>query len=174
MKKPPNYLVEHDQTKILTDKIQAKVKEIFAVLVTNTKTLTDAGTFSALQSAVIEDVPAGVGVVRVAATYHLRAQLPPLYKQKKQNNETVPNEAPYPKDTLGMIELTVNIPLFGQIKANGRVHPSATSIFPSDLVINSEGAVGSLWFTDALSILDKVKDMNLLSAPQMNLTFEPW
>ncbi len=174
MKKVPNYLVEHDQTKILTDKIQAKVKDIFADLVTNAKTLTNAGTFSALQSAIIEDVPSDVGVVRVAATYHLRTQLPALYKQQKQAGEVVPNEAPFSKETKGVIELTINIPLFGQIKAQARVHPSQNAVFPADLTINSEGSVGSLWYTDAVTILDKVKALNLLSAPQMNEVFEDW
>ncbi len=172
--KIPNYMVEHDQTFILSENIREKVRSIFTDLVTNTKALTDAGTYSALQSTIIEDVPADVGVVRVAATYHLRASIPAIYKQKKQNNEVVPDTAPYSKETCGVIELTINIPLFGQIKAHARIHPSATNVFPSDLTINSEGSVGSLWYMDAIDILDKVKALNLLATPQMNKVFETW
>jgi hypothetical protein len=172
--KIPNYLVECDQTYLLSEKIKDKIKSIFADLVTNTTLLTQDGTFSALQSAIIEDVPADVGVVRVAATYHFKVQIPAVYREKVFNKEPTDGMAPYAKEARGIIELTINIPLFGQIKAQARLHPNQTSIFPSDLTINSEGSVGSLWFTDAIAILDKVKLLNLLGTPQVNEKFKPW
>lgn len=170
----PNSRIEQNQTWLLTQKLRSEVTDIFKDLLPRVKELTDAGTFSALQSAVIEDVAPDMGVVRVAATYHLQAQISDVYKQFKAKNQPTISVDPYPKETRGRLELTINIPLFGQIKANAAIRPGQERVVPGDLFFNLEGGVGSLWFEDALDVLEKVKALNLMAEPTVNEVLEPW
>lgn len=170
----PNSRIEQSQTALLTYKLRQATMDVFRDIIPRAKDLADAGTFSALQSAIIEDTAADIGVVRVAATYHLQVKINETYKQFKQKNMSVVTVDPFPKDTKARLELTINIPLFGQIKTNALIRPGQERLVPGDLYFNLEGGVGSLWFDDALDIIAKVKALNLLSNPTLNETLDPW
>lgn len=173
--KIPNLKVEKSQTALLVQSLKDDLMDVFRDLIPRAKTLADGGTFSAVQSAKIEDVAADIGVVRVAASYHLQVQLYEHYKQYKLNdNPEASTASPYPKETKARLELTVNIPLFGQMKITALIGPGQERLGPNETVISVEGGAGSLWYADAKDIISKVKALNLLTAPTFNEVFDPW
>ena len=71
-----------------------------------------------------------------------------------------------------VVNLTIYVPLFGNIQAEARVNPTSQTVATNAIKITIDGAVGTLWFNSAMDILDKVKSANLLATPQHTETLE--
>lgn len=173
--KIPNQKAEKSLTWLLHQDLQDALTDAFKDLIPRAKAIADANKFSAVESARIEDVASDVGIVRVTASYHLQINLHEHYKLfKSRDQETVVSVDPYSKETRAVLELVINVPLFGQMRISSSIRPGQERVVPGELVINLEGSVGTLWHKDAKEIIAKVKALNLLSAPYFEAEFDPW
>lgn len=157
-------------TGIIDIALHRKIHSFFNDIVSNANTLFQADTYFAVQDAII-DAPADLGVVRVSATAHHQRQYSDGYIYAVNHKEPTDNIEMF-KHTDAVINVTIIVPMFGNIQAEARVNPHASSVPTGSIKIAIDGAVGTLWFNSAMDILDKVKAANLLSAPQYTEVLE--
>ena len=157
-------------TGIIDLALHRKIHEFFNDIVANANTLFTADTYFALQEAII-DAPEDLGVVRVAATAHHQRKYSVGYEYAVKHKEDTANIEMFDHSD-AVVNLTIFVPLFGNIQAEARVNPTSPKVSTSAIKITIDGAVGTLWFQSAMDILDKVKGANLLSAPQHTETLE--
>lgn len=174
MKQLPNFDATTNLTNLLSTRLREKTAEIFKILATHGKTLNDAKTFIAIQDAIVEGLAEDIGVVRVVATYHHRLEYTDVYVQAQKHKWSLDDIAPVKPDTDAQVDLTITIPVFGQIVAHAKVNPLSGKITQPFVNITNEGSVGTLWFNTAMDILEKVKTLDLLSAPQFEEKLTDW
>lgn len=174
MKQLPNFDATRNLTNLLSERLRNKTSEIFKVIAARGKTLSDAKTYIAIQDEIVVGLPDDMGVIRVVATYHHRLEYTDLYLQAQKHKQPLDNIAPVKPDTDAIVDLTITIPLFGQIVANAKVNPHSGTITQPYVSITNEGSVGTLWFNTAMDVLDKVALLNLLSAPQFEEKITDW
>ena len=163
-----------DATRSLTGVIDIalhrKIHEFFNDLVKNANTLYVTNNYFAIQEAII-NAPEDLGVVRAAATFHHQRKYSVGYEYAVKHKEDTTNIEMFdPSDAV--INLTIYVPLFGNIQAEARVNPTSQTVASNAIKITIDGAVGTLWFKSAMDILDKVKGANLLATPQHTETLE--
>lgn len=163
-----------DATRSLTGVIDLalhrKIHEFFNDIVANAHTLFSADKYFAIQEAII-DAPEDLGVVRAAATAHHQRKYSVGYLYADKHKEDPTNIEMF-EPSEAVINLTIYVPLFGNIQAEARVNPASTTVATSAIKITIDGAVGTLWFNSTMDILDKVKSANLLATPQQTAALE--
>lgn len=174
MKQLPNFDATRNLTNLLSERLSAKTAQIFKKIAARGKTLNDDKFYIAIQDAIVENLPEDIGVVRVVATYHHRHEYTDLYVQAQKYKQPLDDIAPVKPDTDALVDLTITIPLFGQIVANAKVNPNSGTVTQPYVSIKNEGSVGTLWFNTAMAVLDEVDALDLLSGPQFKEKLQDW
>lgn len=174
MKQMTNYDATRNLTDLLSERLREKTSQIFTAIAARSKTLADAKSFVAIQTAILEGLPEDLGTVRVVATFHHRQEYTPVYVQAVKHKLDLGDIAPVKPDTDAMVDLTIQVPAFGQIVANARVNPLSGKITQPYVKVTNEGSVGTLWFSTAQEVLEKVAALDLLSAPQFEEKLTDW
>lgn len=130
-------------------------------------------TYIALEDTIIENVAEDLGVVRASAVFSCRYVYTHLYRHQATNKKPDLDQiAQFEPVDFYTVVLTISVPLFGLMTASARIKSGSNKVDQSSFVVNTDGAIGTLWFNSAIDIIAKVKNKNLLASPQFKKAME--
>lgn len=161
-------------TGIIAEELRVKLTEILTQVGQKAIDLYEAKKYIAIEETIIEGMPEDLGTIRAAASYNYHVQYNQLYMQNAKLGKPNDDVEPIHPDSIITIDVVVNVPAFGQMRAYARIKPGQGKLLPQQVHVQNEGSVGTLWFTDALDVLRAVLATNLLANPTFEKTLESW
>lgn len=148
---------------ILQTRVQDKLKDLLKAMQPGIAAMFTANNYYAVQSGVLSGGPEDFGVIRYSAQFHKRVELNPQWGKIKELDNFDDFAKYFERDTY--VQVSINMASLGQLRITAPVAADGR-FMAAQLQMDTEAGLGTLTHEDVLKVIDLVKAVGLLTAPQ--------